>query len=274
MSDNSQLARQGKIQSLVRATAILETVASHVDGINLAQLSKLVGLNNSTVFHLVKTLVDLGYLNRDPVSKYYRIGTRLFMLAASAVRESTLLSLGSPLIDRLSNETGQAAHLAVRSNQNIAIIARSAAAGMLQLSDDVASHRPPHATAIGKILLAAMQERDMEELLTNMTLERFTENTIVSRSALLQEIQQVHSNGIAFDNSELDPDVRCLAIPVYDFAGRCVAAMGLSGPVWRLNDEMMDKLIGPLRLYSNELSKQLGFRPVSTEPEISNQRRA
>jgi len=274
MSDNSQLARQGKIQSLVRATAILETVASHVDGINLAQLSKLVGLNNSTVFHLVKTLVDLGYLNRDPVSKYYRIGTRLFMLAASAVRESTLLSFGSPLIDRLSNETGQAAHLAVRSNQNIAIIARSAAAGMLQLSDNVASHRPPHATAIGKILLAAMQERDMEELLTNMTLDRFTENTIVSRSALLKEIQQVRSNGIAFDNSELDPDVRCLAIPVYDFAGRCVAAMGLSGPVWRLNDEMMDKLIGPLRLYSNELSKQLGFRPVSTEPEISNQRRA
>lgn len=243
-----------------RATVILETVAAHSDGITLAQLSEAVGLNNSTVFHLVKTLLDLEYLTQDGVSKQYRIGSRLFMFAASAMSEKTLLSLGTPVLERLSTDTGQAAHLAIRSNQSVAVIARTPAVGMLQMSDHVVVNRPPHATAIGKVLLSAMEKTQLDALLSTLTLGKFTENTITNRRALLKEIKQVRESGVALDNSELDPDVRCIAVPVYDFSGRCVAAMGISGPVWRMTDEVVEQMTQTLQQLAEELSRQLGYK--------------
>ena len=73
---------RGGIQSLERAFAILEEVARNRAGINLADLSKAVGLHNSTTFHLVKTMAQLGYISHVRDSKRYRIGAKLFTLAA------------------------------------------------------------------------------------------------------------------------------------------------------------------------------------------------
>src|SRR5262245_31951301 len=109
----------GKIQSLKRAAAILDAVARRPEGVSLAQLSSEVGLNNSSAFHLIQTLVNLGFLTQLADSRRYRIGPRLFTLAAGALDETTLLSLATPILERLSTETGHAAHLAVRSREEI-----------------------------------------------------------------------------------------------------------------------------------------------------------
>src|SRR3546814_2086676 len=94
--------------------------------------------------------------------KRYRIGSRIFTLAAGALEENALLSLATPVLERLNADTGEAAHLAVRSKQEIVVIARTAASGLLQLAGRTGATRPAHATAIGKMLLAAMAPDDLD----------------------------------------------------------------------------------------------------------------
>src|SRR5579872_626249 len=84
---------RGGVQSIGRGFAIMEEIARNRNGIGLAELSKRVGLHNSTTFHLVKTMVSLGYVRQMKDSKRYRIGRPLFALAASALDEIEMMSL-------------------------------------------------------------------------------------------------------------------------------------------------------------------------------------
>lgn len=247
----------GKIQSLIRASAILDAVAGQPEGISLAQLGGAVGLRSSTAFHLVQTLVNLGFLTQL-ADRRYRIGSRLFTLAAGALDESTMLAMATPILERLSAETGYASHLAVRSKREIVVIARTAATGLLQLAGHPGATRPAHATAIGKMLLAAMPPDDLAKLLDGLALPAFTPNTITDPRKLAREIEDVRRSGIAHDRCELDADVRCIAMPVHDFAGRCVAAMGISGPAWRLTPEVAEAKAVPLKAAAADLSSRLG----------------
>jgi DNA-binding IclR family transcriptional regulator len=248
----------GKIQSLKRASSILDAVARRPEGVSLAQISAEVGLRNSTAFHLIQTLVNLGFLTQLAESRRYRIGIRLFTLAAGALDETALLGLATPILERLSAETGQASHLAVRARHDIVVIARTAASGLLQLAGHPGATRPAHATAIGKMLLSAMPPQEFERLLETLPLPAFTPKTLTDRQSLREEIAVIRATGIAHDNCELDADVRCIAVPVYDFAGRCAAAMGLSGPVWRLTPEAVEEKARLLRTAAADLSAQLG----------------
>jgi len=256
----------GRIQSLIRAAAILDAVARRPEGISLAQLSAEVGLHNSTAFHLIQTLVNLDFLTQGPDNRQYRMGSRIFALAAGALNDNTLLALATPLLERLSAETGDAAHLAVRSRHEIIVIARTAASGLLQLAGHPGATRPAHATAIGKLLLAAMPDEDLERLLETLPLPRLTPNTITDMPSLRRELDEVRRTGIAHDNCELDADVRCIAVAVRDFAGRCVAAMGISGPVWRISAEALKQKSRQLGIAAAALSAQIGFAGPDKAP--------
>lgn len=257
-SEPSAGDRSGGIQSLERAAALLDAVAARADGISLAELSPQVGLHTSTAFHLVKTLVSLGFIDQHPESKRYRIGSRVFMLAASALEENTLLAFSTPILERLSADTSEAAHLAIRSSHDVVVVARTAATGLLTLSDRTGALRPPHATAIGKVLMASMPHDELVRMIEHIALTRFTPATITDKSRLVEEIKATQREGMAHDRGELDPDVRCIAVPVRDFAGRTVAAMGISGPIWRMTPEMLAQKAEILKKAASELSALLG----------------
>ncbi|WP_430471206.1 IclR family transcriptional regulator [Thalassospira lucentensis] len=252
-------AEKGGIQSLERASMLLDLVASAgPNGIPLTELSERSGLHNSTAFHLIRTLENIGFLTKKDDSKRYLVGSKIFMLAAGAMNENALLLEGTPVLSALSDTTGEATHLAVRSNAEIVLVARMAAKGMLQMSERTGAVRPAHATAIGKLLLSKCDDAELEFLLADMDLRAFTENTITTKAKLRRELTDISKIDVAHDRCELDPDVRCIAVPVYDFAGRCVAAMGVSGPVWRMNDEVVIKRTEELKEAALALSKALG----------------
>lgn len=250
-------ADKGGVQSLERAAALLDAVAARPDGINLAELSAQVGLHNSTAFHLTKTLVGLGFIDQNAETRRYRIGPRIFMLAAGALDEKTLLAFSTPILERLSAATREAAHLAIRFGHDVVIVARTAATGLLTLSQTGAL-RPPHATAIGKALMAAMPDAELERMVRDIDKPRFTDATLTDADALLADVLAAREEGMAHDRGELDPDVRCIAVPVKDFSGRTAAAMGISGPVWRMGEAELPEKADILRASALELSSLLG----------------
>jgi IclR family KDG regulon transcriptional repressor len=255
---------RGGIQSLERAFAILEEVARNREGITLAELSKAVGLHNSTAFHLVKTMVQLGYVIQLRDSKRYRIGSRLFTLAAGALEENSLLALVTPVLETLTRETGETGHFAIRSGNDIVVIARTAGSGLLQMMDRTGGQRPAHATALGKVLLSALNDGQIRQLLGREPLRRFTAKTIVERDALLREIEEVRRKGIAYDDGEFDAEIRCVAVPVHDFAGRLAGAVGISGAVWRLPLQSLQDKAQQVREAARLISAQLGYDEKKT----------
>ena len=104
IDDDAEDRQRSGVQSLGRAFAILEEVARHREGIGLAELSKLVGLHNSTTFHLAKTMVSLGYMRQERDSKRYRVGRPLFALAASALDEIEMVNLATPVLEDLAGD--------------------------------------------------------------------------------------------------------------------------------------------------------------------------
>jgi DNA-binding IclR family transcriptional regulator len=247
------------VQSIGRAFAILEEVARNRDGIGLAELSKRVGLHNSTTFHLVRTMVSLGYVRQMKDSKRYRIGRPLFALAANALDEIEMTSLATPVLEELSRETGESSHFSVRMGDDVVVMARTSGPGAFQLSDRVGVVRPAHCTALGKIMLAAMLPKQLESYFERAELNARTPNTITTADRLRREIAEVRRTGFAFDDGEFDPELRCVALPVRDFTGHVIGALGISGPVWRLSIDTLQKRVRLVRTAADRLSAEFGY---------------
>ena len=252
---------RGGVQSIARAFAIAEEIARNREGIGLAELSKRVGLHNSTTFHLVKTMVQLGYVSQLADSRKYRIGRRMFTLAAGALDEIELVSVATPILEKLTGETGEYSHFAIRSGEQIVVVDKTAGSGIFQMVDRTGAVRPAHATALGKVLLAALSPSRLERYLQTCELRKFTAKTIVEQDALLREIEEVRRKGLAFDDGEFDPEARCVAVPVRDFTGRVAGAIGMSGPMWRLSLQALQEKSKYVREAAVELSAELGFQP-------------
>ncbi len=251
--------KRAGVQSLGRAFGILEEIARNRDGIGLAELSKRVGLHNSTAFHLVKTLVTLGYVRQLKDSKRYRIGRPLFALAASALDEVEMMSLAKPILEALSRETGEAAHFSVRMGDAVVVLARTSGSGAFQLTDRVGLMRPAHCTALGKIMLAALSAEQFERFAKRAEFKAYTPNSIAGTEALRREIASVRRAGMAIDDGEFDPELRCVALAVRDFSGQVIGAIGISGPVWRLSIEALQKHARKVAAAAQALSAEFGY---------------
>ncbi|WP_249779082.1 IclR family transcriptional regulator [Bradyrhizobium sediminis] len=261
--DADDRQRGGGVQSLGRAFAILEEVARHRDGIGLADLSKLVGLHNSTTFHLAKTMVSLGYIRQEKDSKRYRVGRPLFALAASALDEIEMVNVATPVLEDLSRETGESGHFAVRMGDAVVVIARTSGPGAFQLTDRVGVVRPAHCTALGKIILASLRPEQLKRFLERVDLKPSTEKSITDVPALMREIAEIKHSGIAFDDGEFNPEVRCIAVPVMDFTGQTVGALGISGPIWRLSIQALQNHAKTIRAAANRLSAEFGAKDIA-----------
>jgi DNA-binding IclR family transcriptional regulator len=248
------------VQSLGRAFGILEEVARHREGIGLAELSKLVGLHNSTTFHLAKTLVSLGYLRQSKDSKRYRIGRPLFALAASALDEIEMVNVATPVLEDLSRETSESSHFAVRMNDAVVVIARTSGPGAFQLTDRVGVVRPAHCTALGKIILASLRPDQLERFLRRVELKPSTPKSITDVETLLREITEIRRTGVAFDDGEFNLEVRCVAVPVTDFTGQVIGALGISGPIWRLSNQALHNSAEIVRTAAARLSAEFGAK--------------
>ena len=127
------------------------------------------------------------------------------------------------------------------------------------MTNRVGQAEPLYCSAVGKALLSGLEPEAIRARLEGTAFERFTERTIGSVADLLAECERVRAEGLAHDNEEYRPGVRCLAAPVRDFSGAVVAAVGVSGPASRMGPERCEAVGAVLKQVSNELSHKIGF---------------
>ena len=256
------------VQSIRRAFAILEAVALSPEGVTLAQLSKMVDLHTSTTFHLAKTMVAMGIIRQDENSKGYHIGARLFGLAAGATDEMELVQLAQPILQKLALDTGENSHIAVPTPEGVVIIEKCDGSAQVRMNERIGAIRPLHATAIGKAVLSGLEDEALAKFAENARLDGITAKTITVADRLVQEIQQVRRDGIAYDDTEFNEEARCMAAPVKDFSGRVIGSLGISGPVWRVGLQDLPRLGESVKQAADELSKALGHSRFHSSSDL------
>lgn len=264
---------EGRIQSLERGFQVLEAVARQPDGMTLSDLSRALNLHTSTLYHTTRTLVALGYLRTGPDDKRYRMGRGIYQLASACLDEAELCATVEPYLDRLAAATGEATHFAIWERRKALILTRREGPNALQITERAGTLRPVYCTAIGKILLSGLADDVYEEHVAGIEFEPFTQNTLRDQQSLKLQVERARREGIAYDDCEFNPEVRCMAAPVRDFRGRVLGAIGFSGPVWRLSLAGMSDYISVTRSIAAEVSEHLGFRPGKVAPEVTGKGR-
>jgi IclR family acetate operon transcriptional repressor len=205
-------------------------------------------------------MVELGAVRQEKATKRYHLGRRIFSLAASSSSEVDLVATATPFLERLARESGESTHLGLRSGTDVVVAARVAGTGAFQLVERTGGLRPAHCTGLGKVLLASMPQPQFESYLASAQLQPWTPKTITDPEQLRAEIERVRQAGVGFDDAEFGEEVRCVAAPIYDFTGQTVGAVGVSGPIWRMNLQRMDHITQQVRDAAAELSEELGYR--------------
>jgi DNA-binding IclR family transcriptional regulator len=249
---------RNSVQSIERAFAILTEISKH-QGISLAELSKKVALHNSTTFHLVRTMVDLGIVRQEKQTKRYQLGRKIFTLAASSLSELQLVSAATPILEELAAATGETAHLGIRSGDHVSVAARVGGAGAFQLVERSGGVRPLHCTALGKVLLAQMTEEQLRRFVDTSPLTPSTPKSITDPQTLFEEVRTARNVGLGYDDGEYNAEVRCVAAPIFDFRGQTAGAIGISGPVWRITLQRLQQLAEKVRASASEISQELGY---------------
>ena len=259
LKGRDQTSRGPIIQSLQRGLGILEIVAKNGRGVTMAEVSREIGLHTSTTFHLLRTLATLGYLAQDESSKRYHLGSKVFHLAASAWTEVQLSKAAKPFLAEMAHQTGETSHLAILERGEAIVIDKIDGGGPVRLTERVGYPRPAHATAIGKVLLTHLPEAEKKTFLQTGEFRPLTPKTITAGPILAQELERVRRQGYAFDDEEFAQGIRCLAAPVRNFTGHVVAAIGISGPVWRVSLDRVAELTEVVKSMGHQLSQQLGY---------------
>jgi len=167
-------------------------------------------------------------------------------------------------MEDLSRETGETSHFAVRMGDAVVVIARTSGPGAFQLTDRVGVVRPAHCTALGKIILAALRPDQLKRFLERVDLTPSTKKSITDPAVLLREIAEIRRSAVAIDDGEFNPEVRCIAVPVYNFTGDVVGALGVSGPVWRMTDQLMQSRAKSVKAAASRLSGEFGASSFAT----------
>lgn len=223
--------------------ALGDDEAADIGGLGVVRIAELLGREKSQVSRTLKTLAAHGFVDRDPDTLEYRLGWRLYTLAARTGR-SQLLALAPAQLRRLVDELGETAHLSVLEGDEVLTLLSERSPRLVQASDWSGRRVPAHSTSSGRALL-------------------FDADTAALPADLHRHIVHARELGYAVVDGKFEPGLVGAAAPVRDFRGRIVAALNVSGPKFRLGEHL--EVAGTkVKRAADEVSSRLG-RPAENE---------
>jgi IclR family pca regulon transcriptional regulator len=251
-------------QSLERGLAILGCFTPKRPVLGIADIADELGMSRSTTHRYVITLVALGYLEQG-ASRKYRLGLRVTDLGMSALNSTGLREHAHPYLEELRQRTSYTAGLGVLDDNELLFIDRVRSfrrgLGRIDLELHTGSRVPPYCTSMGKLLLANLPEPEQRELIAQMKLTKRGPNTITSKKALREELEEIQTVGLAVDDQELAANVYAIAAPVRNEGRETVAAIALAAHSTMISLEELVDALGPhLVSTADRISARLGYR--------------
>jgi DNA-binding IclR family transcriptional regulator len=225
----------------------------------LAELSDAIGVSRSTVHSLLATLSDHGMVEKNLAHKTYRLGVGTFELGNAYIGQVSLLPAFNDVAAQLVDRCGETVKLAVLDGHDVVYLGKQEGLYSVRLVARVGSRMAAHATAVGKLLLAQIDDVVLEELYRDYEFVTQTPHTVSSFGALRERVRQTRLRGYALDEEESAVGLTCVAAPIHDYSGVVVAAMSIGVPNDRLDQNRLRELTGLVLEHGQEISRRLGW---------------
>lgn len=251
--------------ALQRGLAILELFTPQRRALSLTEIANALGVGRASAFRLVFTLEHLGYLGRIDDGKSYRLAPRSMQLGYHYLSGLDCIEVAIPFIDGLRDATQISAHMGVRDGTEVVYVYRAHSHMTLSSNIAVGYRLPAHATAMGRMLLSGLDDGAIAQLYTGVRLDRFSENTAVSLTALMQEVAEDRKRGWTMNRSSFVSGIVAIAAAVRDHRGQVIAAINLSGPSAAMDQPAtLDRLTARVVETADAISHQLGYLPPAS----------
>jgi DNA-binding IclR family transcriptional regulator len=246
------------IEVLGKALDVLDAFVQGPDSRHtLQEISQLTKLNKNTVFRILYTLAEHGYVTKE--NQAYELGPKVLDLGGAKLRRTDLVPTAEPYLDRLRETFGETVNLGVMEEGGIRYVAVRESHERFRLAERVGGRDHLHCTALGKAHLAFMPFEEVRQLLRQHGMPRLTAKTITSVTALRKDLDATRQRGYSIDDEESMLGAFCVGAPILNAAGRPVAAISISGPTVRFHQQHVAASGAALIGSAGEIRKKLGL---------------
>jgi len=250
-----QMGRSEGMSGLAKGLAVLEAFARQ-PALTIADAARATGATRAAARRCLLTLADLGYVAFD--GKFFRPLPRVLRLGCGISESLPLPQVAQPILDKARDELNESISLAVLDGTDALFVARAEALRLVSTVVKIGASLPAFCSATGRVLLGALPDGRVKDIIRRSNLVQHTPNTLVDPLAILTAIRTARQSGYAMSNEELEPGLISMAVPVVDRTGQTKAAMSVSASSARIHFDRMPSVILPvLQRHANILSKSL-----------------
>lgn len=251
-----------RVQVLDRVFQILDRIGEEPGGVSLPQIAAGLRLHKSTAHRLMMVLEAARYVEKSTADAKYRLGSRIMELGLSAVARLDVYELAGPHLRWLADQTGETGHLAVLRDGEVVSLLNVESRQTVRTPSAVGARSPIHCTAHGKTLLAFAPSDQVSAFLRGRSFKSYTPKTLKTAARIRLELDKVRERGYAVDDEEWEMGLRCIGAPVRDNSAAVIAAVSISGPVFRMHPERIASLASLVVETADRISFALGYRPA------------
>jgi len=249
-----------RVQVLDRALAALDILDKHSSECSLVELCAALKLHKSTVHRLMMVLEQHRLVDKNPETGKYRLGLKLFELGSKAIASLDVRELAGPYLLRLQRETQETVNLAVLDQGDVLYVAKIESHRTLRMVAHIGHRYPAYCTALGKAMLAGLSDAEVDAIVSQSGMKAKTPTTLTTREALKADLDLVRKRGYAIDDGENEQGARCVGAAVRDYMGQPRAAISVSAPAVRMDEEKVRAAARAVIRAAADLSRDLGYR--------------
>ncbi|WP_422447100.1 IclR family transcriptional regulator [Thermoanaerobacterium sp. DL9XJH110] len=246
------------IQSVKRALYILERLAASKDGVTAAEIARELGVNRSTAFRLIETLVEGGYARQSDITKRYHLTMKVFSIGSKLIDQLDIRTHARNILENLRDQTGLTVHLGLRDLYEVVYIDKITGKNPIQMYSMIGRRAPLYCTGLGKAILAFLKENEIKDFLRCVKLKKFTNNTISEPERLIAEIEQIRNKGYALDLEEHEKGIRCVGAPIFNYHNEVIGSISLAAVAITLGEKNIEEYANDVINAAKTLSSLLG----------------
>ena len=253
------MAERG-VQVIDRAFDILEILCIEREGLGVTEIGNRLALHKSTVHRILSAMAERGYIEKASEKGVYKIGLKLVEISSVYLNNVELKTEARPYLSELTSKMNQPTHLATLNGNDVVYIDKVEVVNSIRLYSQIGLRVPVYCSALGKSLLSGLSDAEVEEKIAKVQMLPYTKATITDKTEFLRQVKQVRQRGWALDDEEHEAGVRCIAAPVFDYRGKAIAAVSVSGPSGVISPEKDEEVASIVKETALKISKRLGYK--------------
>lgn len=250
--------KEYKVHSLERGLDLIEILAEDPSEKTLTELSKKASFNQSTAHRVISALKSRGYVQQNASNSKYRLTLKLFELGNKIIRNFNIKEAAEPILKELAKKTKESIYLIIRDGDDAICMDRIDGNPFIRiLSLEIGGRQPMHLGAAPKVLLAYLEESEIDRIIEEKGLTAWTANTITNPIKLKDELGKIREQGYAFSASDVTEGVAAIGFPIFNSDNKVIAAISTAGMKDSFTDNRIKEIIELLTTASTHLSDRM-----------------